>query len=42
MDLYGYPSKEVGELMGIRAADVRAYASHGRAELRRQLGNGDG
>jgi RNA polymerase sigma-70 factor (ECF subfamily) len=42
MDIYGYPSKEVGELMGIRAADVRAYASHGRAELRRQLGNGDG
>jgi RNA polymerase sigma-70 factor (ECF subfamily) len=42
MDLYGYPSREVGELMGIRAADVRAYASHGRAELRRRLENGDG
>jgi RNA polymerase sigma-70 factor (ECF subfamily) len=42
MDLYGYPSKEVGELMGLRAADVRAYASHGRAELRRRLGNGHG
>jgi RNA polymerase sigma factor (sigma-70 family) len=41
MDLYGYPSKEVGDLMGIRAADVRAYASHARTELRRRLGNDD-
>ena len=41
MDLFGYPSREVGELMGIRAADVRAFASHGRAELRRRLGTHD-
>lgn len=42
MDLFGYPSKEVGELMGIRASQVRTLASHGRAELRRRLGEPDG
>jgi DNA-directed RNA polymerase specialized sigma24 family protein len=41
MDLFGYPSKDVGELMGISAGDVRAYASHGRAELRRRVGDDD-
>ena len=41
MDLFGYPSKEVGELMGIRASDVRMYASQGRAELRRRVGDAD-
>jgi RNA polymerase sigma factor (sigma-70 family) len=42
MDLYGYPSKDVGELLGVRAARVRTLASHGRAELRRRLGQTDG
>jgi RNA polymerase sigma-70 factor (ECF subfamily) len=37
MDLFGYPSREVGELMGIKASRVRTFASHGRAELRRRL-----
>jgi RNA polymerase sigma factor (sigma-70 family) len=42
MDLFGYPSKEVGELMGVRASRVRSFAHHGRAELRRRLGEADG
>ena len=42
MDLFGYPSKDVGELMGIRASQVRTLASHGRTELRRRLGESHG
>jgi RNA polymerase sigma-70 factor (ECF subfamily) len=38
MDLFGYPSKDVGELMGIRASRVRTLASRGRSEIRRRLG----
>jgi RNA polymerase sigma-70 factor, ECF subfamily len=37
MDLFGYPSRDVGELLGMRASKVRTLASHGRAELRRRL-----
>lgn len=42
MDLFGYPSKDVGELMGIRASQVRSLAHHGRDELRHRLGEADG
>ena len=38
MDLFGYPSKDVGDLLGIGAKQVRTLASHGRAQLRRHLG----
>jgi RNA polymerase sigma factor (sigma-70 family) len=38
MDLFGYASKDVGELMGIRASQVRTLASHGRAQIRLRLG----
>jgi RNA polymerase sigma-70 factor (ECF subfamily) len=42
MDLFGYPSKDVGDLMGIRASRVRSLAHHGRQELRRRLSEADG
>ena len=38
LDPFGYPSKDVGDLLGIGAKQVRTLASHGRAQLRRHLG----
>ena len=37
MDLFGYPSRDVGELMGVKGSRVRTFASHGRAGLRKRL-----
>jgi RNA polymerase sigma factor (sigma-70 family) len=34
LDLYGYGSKEAGEILGVRPSTVRALASQGRALLR--------
>jgi RNA polymerase sigma factor (sigma-70 family) len=36
-DLLAFPSKVVGEMMGIRASKVRSLASQGRSELRSRL-----
>jgi RNA polymerase sigma-70 factor, ECF subfamily len=42
MDLFGYPSRDVGDLMGVKASTVRSFASRGRAELRKRLELVDG
>jgi RNA polymerase sigma-70 factor, ECF subfamily len=36
-DLLGFPSKVVGDMMGIRASKVRSLASQGRGELKLRL-----
>ena len=38
-DLLGYPSEEVGRLLGIRASTVRMHVSRGRAALKKTMGD---
>jgi RNA polymerase sigma-70 factor (ECF subfamily) len=41
IDLFAFPSKEVGRLMGLRPATVRDLASQGRRRLKALLGDAD-
>ena len=41
-ELLGYSSQEAGDMLGVRAATVRALASQGRTSLRERIGARDG
>lgn len=38
-ELLGFSSEEAGRMLGVRASSARSLATHGRAQLRRELGN---
>lgn len=37
-ELLGFSSEEVGQMLGVKASSARSLATHGRAQLRRELG----